>query len=80
MQELMYMVGVYVNDTAAARGSGGDVLQICGKDVVDLLLLAVVGNFVSTPEDPNLSPQSSMRSMPTVVGSLSFTMPYFEHP
>jgi hypothetical protein len=26
-----------------------------------------VGNFVASPDDPNLSPQSSMRSMPSVV-------------
>ena len=37
------------------------------QDCVDLLLLATVGNFVASPDDPNLSPQSSMRSMPSVV-------------
>ena len=61
------MVGVYVNETASNTQNPEDTLQICGKDVVDLMLLAVVGNFVSTPDDPNLSPQSSMRSMPSVV-------------
>lgn len=76
------MVGAYVNETASlSPSSSGDVIQICGRDVVDLLLLAVVGNFVSTPDDPNLSPQSSMRSMPTVVidtytGELVMHTPY----
>jgi hypothetical protein len=37
------------------------------QDVIDLLLLAAVGNFVASPNDPNMSPQSSMRSMPSVV-------------
>ncbi len=35
--------------------------------MLDLLLLAAVGNFVASPSDPNISPQSSMRSMPSVV-------------
>lgn len=32
-QELMYMVGVYVNETASrnAQPYPGDILQICGK-------------------------------------------------
>ena len=82
-QELMYMVGVYVNETASKNDgdSSQDVLQICGQDVVDLLLLAVAGNFVSSPGDPNLSPQSSLRSMPSVVidtytGELVMHTPY----
>ena len=79
------MVGVYVNETASIRGEsnadGEDVLQICGKDVVDILLLSVVGNFVSSPEDPNPSPQSSMKPMPSVVidtytGELVMHTPY----
>lgn len=51
------------------------------QDVLDLLLLAVVGNFVASPSDPNISPQSSMRSMPSVVidtytGELVMHTPY----
>ena len=51
------------------------------QDCVDLLLLATVGNFVASPDDPNLSPQSSMRSMPSVVidtytGELVMHTPY----
>lgn len=51
------------------------------QDVVDLLLLATVGNFVASPDDPDLSPQSSMRSMPSVVidtytGELVMHTPY----
>jgi hypothetical protein len=44
-----------------------DVLQICGDDVLKMILLASVGNFVASPSDPNISPQSSMKSMPSVV-------------
>ena len=35
------MVGVYVNETASNTQNPEDTLQICGKDVVDLMLLAV---------------------------------------
>lgn len=52
MQELLSFIGVTVNETLSAASNGqyeGDVLQICGKDVVDLLLLGVVGNFVTNP-------------------------------
>lgn len=33
MQELMYMIGVYVNESASRspEGHAGDILQICGK-------------------------------------------------
>ncbi len=48
---------------------------------MDLLLLAVVGNFVAGPGDPNMSPQSSMQSMPSIVidtytGELVMHTPY----
>jgi hypothetical protein len=51
------------------------------QDVLDLILLAVVGNFVVSPGDPNISPQSSMKSMPSVVidtytGELVMHTPY----
>jgi hypothetical protein len=79
IQGMLKSVGVYVNKTDTT--AHGDVLQICGKDVVDMLLLAVVGNFVASPGDPNISPQSSMKSMPSVVidaytGQLVMHTPY----
>jgi hypothetical protein len=51
------------------------------QEVVILLLLALVGNFVASPSDPNISPQSSMKSMPSVVidtytGELVMHTPY----
>jgi hypothetical protein len=51
------------------------------QDVLDLLLLAAVGNFVASPMDPNISLQSSMRAMPSVVidtytGELVMHTPY----
>ena len=51
------------------------------QDVLNLVLLAVVGNFVASPSDPNMSPQSSMQSMPSVVidaytGELVMHTPY----
>ena len=87
MQELMYSVGVTVNDTLSAASTGkyeGDVLQICGSDVVDLLLLGIVGNFVTNPSDPQLSLQSgtsTASTVPSVVvdtfsGKLVMRMPY----
>ena len=41
MQQLMYMVGVHVNETAssAEEGYAGDILQICGK-------VSLHGNFL----------------------------------
>lgn len=64
-------------------------LQICGQDMVTLMLLGTVGNFVTGPtdsaygrvEDPNLSPQSSLKALPTVVidaytGQLTMHLPY----
>ena len=41
-------------------------MQICGTDAVDLLLLAVVGNFVSVPGESTASSQSSLETMPSV--------------
>lgn len=68
-------------DEKASNDLGSDVLKICGKDVVNLLLLAAVGNFVAGPSDANISPQSSMKSMPSVVidaytGQLVMHTPY----
>lgn len=82
IQDMLYSVGVYVNRSASSNGaSEGDVLQICGNDVLNVLLLAAVGNFVASPGDPNISPQSSMKSMPSVVidaytGQLVMHTPY----
>lgn len=88
MQELMYAVGISVNETASAAANGmyeGDVLQICGQDVVDLVLLSIVGNFVTNPSDPQLSSSSAAggmaSAMPSVVvdtytGKLAVRMPY----
>jgi hypothetical protein len=48
----MHAIGANVNETLSAASNGqyeGDVLQICGQDVVNLLLLAIVGNFVTNP-------------------------------
>ena len=66
----MYSVGITINETASAASNGmyeGDVLQICGKDVTDLLLLGIVGNFVTNPGDPSLSPPSTASAVPSVV-------------
>lgn len=80
IQDMLYSVGVYVNRSATSS-SDGDILQICGTDVLNVLLLAAVGNFVASPGDPNISPQSSMKSMPSVVidaytGQLVMHTPY----
>lgn len=45
MQELMKAVAV----TVAVPDRQTITLQACGKDVMDILLLAVVGNFVTNP-------------------------------
>ena len=85
MQELLYSVGISVNESASAAANGmyeGDVLQICGQDVVDLILLSIVGNFVTNPSDPSLSPSTGATStVPSVVvdtytGRLVVRMPY----
>lgn len=87
MQELMYAVGISVNETASAASNGmyeGDVLQICGQDVVDLILLGIVGNFVTNPSDPQLSSSSAASASTTVpsvvidtyTGRLVVNMPY----
>ena len=56
-------------------------MQICGNDALNLLLLAVVGNFVSGPGDPAISSQSSLETMPSVAidaytGQLVMHTPY----
>ena len=85
IQELMYTVGITVNQTASVASNGmyeGDILQICGQDVLDLILLSVVRNFVTSPSDPSLSPSTGAAStVPSVVvdtytGRLVVKMPY----
>lgn len=69
MQDLLRNVQVYVNET----GSSASAVQllVCGRDAVDILLLAVVGNFVSAPGDTQQQQQqpgaqSSLETMPSV--------------
>lgn len=79
----MYAVGISVNETASAASNGmyeGDILQICGQDVIDLILLAVVGNFVTNPSDPAIT-SSTYSAVPSIVvdtytGKLVVRMPY----
>lgn len=96
MQYLLRNVHVRVNEaasqeaqsmqggTGSGEGGGGgaaDVLEVCGSDAIDLLLLAVVGNFVSVPGDVATSAQSSLETMPSVAidaytGQLVMRTPY----
>ena len=85
-QELLYAVGIYVNKTESTAGN--DVFQICGRDVINIMLLSAVGNFVASPGDSASSSSSqsgsgssSGRAMPSVVvdaytGQLVMHTPY----
>jgi hypothetical protein len=45
----------------------GHTVEICGHNMTRILMLAVLGNFVSTPSDPKYGAQSSADTLATVV-------------
>jgi hypothetical protein len=45
----------------------GHTVDICGSNMTRILMLAVLGNFVSSPVDPKYSSQSSEETLATVV-------------
>jgi hypothetical protein len=45
----------------------GHTVEICGQDMPRILMLAVLGNFVSSPSDPKYSSQSTEETLATVV-------------
>lgn len=45
----------------------GHTVHICGHDMTRILMLAVLGNFVTNPTDPSYSSQSAKESLATVV-------------
>jgi hypothetical protein len=45
----------------------GHTVEICGSNMTKILMLAVLGNFVSSPVDPKYSSQSSEETLATVV-------------
>ena len=45
----------------------GHTVEICGHNMTRILMLAVLGNFVSTPADPKYGSQSSVDTLATVV-------------
>jgi hypothetical protein len=68
MKTLMTAVGARnVNDSEHIYGSIGHTVDICGENMTRILMLAVVGNFVSSPIDPNYSSQTSAETLATVV-------------
>jgi hypothetical protein len=42
-------------------------VRICGQNMTRILMLAVLGNFVSSPADPKYNSQSSAETLATVV-------------
>lgn len=58
-----------VNATVHADESSPDAfsIEMCGTDLLRNALLAVVGNYVSSPGDVALSPPSSTQAVPVVV-------------
>jgi hypothetical protein len=62
METLMTAVGARKINTTS-----GHAVEVCGEDMCRILMLAVLGNFVSSPSDPKYASQSSVETMATVV-------------
>lgn len=73
IQELMHAVGVDVACATEQQNTDSTSLvcmKVCGTDLMNILLLAVVGNFVTNPGDPAISAtaqSSSANAVPSVV-------------
>jgi hypothetical protein len=68
MKTLMTAIGA---ENAANRRTSyanvGHTVEICGGNMTHILMLAVLGNFVSSPIDPKYSSQSTAETFATVV-------------
>lgn len=56
-------------------------MKVCDKDNLDILLLAVLGKFVTNPGEPSTAQSSSANAVPSIVvdtytGKLAVHMPY----
>lgn len=57
------------------------IMKVCGKDNLDILLLAVLGKFVTNPGEASTAQSSSANAVPSIVvdtytGKLAVHMPY----
>lgn len=63
----------YMRTMLAALGvrsdneNGALTFRICTAQAMDLLFLSIVGNFVTSPADPDFTPSSSVHGLATVV-------------
>jgi hypothetical protein len=70
MKTLMASVGAMKSFKSGVRSTYtevGHTVDICGQNMTRILMLAVLGNFVSSPVDPKYSSQSSEETLATVV-------------
>ena len=56
-----------IDPSTSTRREGSHTVEICGHDMTRILMLAVLGNFVTTPVDPNYNSESSVNTLATVV-------------
>ena len=69
-ETLAYMKTLMSNIKVVEKGTqapGFVRLEVCNEDIIRLLLLGILGNFVTSPTDPNLSSQSSSEFLASVV-------------
>lgn len=50
-----------------AKQDGSLAFKICTAQAMDLLFLSIIGNFVTTPADPDMATASSAQGLATVV-------------
>jgi hypothetical protein len=68
MKTLMTSVGATkVSTNRHSYDNVGHTVEICGYNMTRILMLAVLGNFVSNPKDPKYGSQSAADTMATVV-------------
>jgi hypothetical protein len=68
IKQILHNIGVEAHDDK--NTDGGISLLVCGNDILEALLLAVVGNFVTNPGDPAIAATaqaSSANAVPSVV-------------
>ena len=63
----MHQVDVQRRSYAEIGDIVAHTVEICGHNMTRILMLAVLGNFVSSPTDPKYGSQSSADTLATVV-------------
>jgi hypothetical protein len=68
VKTLMNSIGARnISSTKDNSTTIGHTVEICGVDMAHILMLAVLGNFVTSPDDPKYNSQTSAETVATVV-------------